>query len=159
MIFNLIVISGISSVMLQSLHFIYTTLYFFWYGSFILCNFSFIISLLGVSTNALLQENQFQSDFSLALMNWHQHIATSTTNLVWSTIWIWFLWMKRIGGISSSKKSQSIGFLKLNYFLKFKGFKHFGMRKSAHAMAPLLKPLVWLYEGKKLVDRLSELSM
>lgn len=96
----------------------------------------------------LLQENQFQSDFSLVLMNWRQHIATSTTNLVWSTFWIWFLWMRRIGGISSSKKSQSIGFLKINYFLNLKQFKHFVMRKEQHMlMAPVSEALVWLFKG------------
>ena len=101
-----------------------------------------------VHPRLLLQENQFQSDFSLVLMNWRQHIATSTTNLVWSTFWIWFLWMRRIGGISSSRKSQSIGFLKINYFLDLKQFKHFVMRKEQHMlMAPVSEALVWLFKG------------
>lgn len=59
--------------------------------------------------------------------------------------------MRRIGGISSSKKSQSIGFLKINYFLNLKQFKHFVMRKEQHEqhmlMAPVSEALVWLFKG------------
>lgn len=56
----------------------------------------------------LLQVSRFQSDYFWARMNWHQPTAISTTNLVWSIIWISFLLMKRIGGTLSSKKLQYI---------------------------------------------------
>lgn len=54
----------------------------------------------------LLQVNQSRSDFSWVHMNLPQHIVTSTTNLVWNTIWTLFLLMKKIGGILNSRRSQ-----------------------------------------------------
>ena len=56
------------------------------------------------------QGNQYQLDYFWVHMNWLQLIEILTTNSVWSITWTLFLWMRKIGGILSSKKSQYTGF-------------------------------------------------
>lgn len=68
----------------------------------------------------LLQVSQSQSDCSSALMSWHRLITTLITNSVWSTFWILCWSMKRIGDISSSRKSQCTGCKNLREKLSYR---------------------------------------